>query len=202
MAEIADKSAEIADILAEYGDNLPEYADTLAEKAFISAKIVIFAKQSDDIMNRFKTFFFVLALGSMLTSVAAAVQGQSAGARTFITTLREMLNIPANVKGSIQMTKAFADQKALSGLSELYPLDIDRTLTIRIPASSVYVFDGTDENYDPTGLEDSEKRTENQSQTSNLKSQSYYDLQGRRVNPQSSMLKNGLYIVNGKLVKI
>ena len=118
-----------------------------------------------------------------------ALRNGGTAMQTYITTLREMLNIPANVKGSIQLKKAFADQKALSGLSELYPLDIDRTLTIRIPASSVYVFDGTDDNYDPTGIENIEQRTDNNGQ-------SIYDLQGRRLQAPP---QKGLYIQDGKV---
>ena len=123
-----------------------------------------------------------------------ALRNGSTTAQTYITTLREMLNIPANVSGSIQFKKAFDDQNALSGLSELYPIDIDRTLTIRIPASSVYVFDGTDDNYDPTAIKDiggegNRQRTIGDGQI--------YDLQGRRL---AAPPRQGLYICDGRVV--
>ena len=96
-----------------------------------------------------------------------ALRNGGTTAQMYLTTLREMLNIPANVSGSISFKKAFADQKALSGLSEDMPIDIDRVLTLRLPASSVFVFDGTDEDYEgPTGIENSGQRTDNNGQWS------------------------------------
>ena len=96
-----------------------------------------------------------------------ALRNGGTSAQMYLTTLREMLNIPANVSGSISFKKAFADQKALSGLSEDMPIDIDRVLTLRLPASSVFVFDGTDEDYEgPTGIENIGQRTDNNGQWS------------------------------------
>lgn len=62
--------------------------------------------------------------------------------QTITLTLREALEIPANVTGSIVLTKSFADQKALTGLTEGQPIDIDTPLTLSLPASSVYIFGG------------------------------------------------------------
>ena len=59
-------------------------------------------------------------------------------------TLREALEIPANFNGSIVLTKPFADQPNLSGLTEGEAIDIDTPLTLTLPASSVYMFDGRD----------------------------------------------------------
>ena len=56
-------------------------------------------------------------------------------------TLREALDIPAYVKTSITLTKAFEDQAALEGLPE-GPISIDTELTVTLPGSSVYIFDG------------------------------------------------------------
>jgi len=126
-----------------------------------------------------------------------ALRNGGTTAQMYLTTLREMLNIPANVSGSILFKKAFADQKALNGLSESAPIDIDRVLTLRLPASSVYVFDGTDEDYeDPTGIENSGQRTDNNGQWSTADGQSIYDLQGRRLQAPP---QKGLYIRNGKV---
>ena len=123
-----------------------------------------------------------------------ALRNGSTTAQTYITTLREMLNIPANVSGSIQFKKAFDDQNALSGLSELYPIDIDRTLTIRIPASSVYVFDGTDDNYDPAAIKDIGDKDSAQRIIGDGQ---LYDLQGRRL---VAPPRQGLYICDGRVV--
>ena len=59
-------------------------------------------------------------------------------------TLREALDIPAYVNTTITLTKAFADQVGLTGLEEGTAIDIDMKLTVTLPGSSVYVFDGVD----------------------------------------------------------
>lgn len=59
-------------------------------------------------------------------------------------TLREALEIPANVKGTIVLQRAFADQSELKGLAEGEEIDIDSTLTLTLPASSLYIFNGLD----------------------------------------------------------
>lgn len=64
--------------------------------------------------------------------------------QTISMTLREALEIPANVSGSMVLTKAFADQSSLSGLEEGAAIDIDQQLTLQLPSSSVFVFDGID----------------------------------------------------------
>ena len=63
-------------------------------------------------------------------------------AKSYTFTLREVLNIPQNVSGSIILSKSFGEQDALSGLTEGVAIDIDRTLTVSLPGSSVFCFDG------------------------------------------------------------
>ena len=65
-------------------------------------------------------------------------------AQEYSFTLREALDIPAYVNTTITLTKAFADQANLSGLTEGAAINIDTQLTVTIPGSSVYVFDGVD----------------------------------------------------------
>ncbi len=63
--------------------------------------------------------------------------------QTYTTTLREALNIPANIKGEQYVfTQAFAFQDRLRGFATGTPIDIDAELTLVLPASSVFVFDG------------------------------------------------------------
>ena len=64
------------------------------------------------------------------------------GEQTIRLTLRQALEIPANITGSFVLTKAFADQAALTGLTEGDAIDIDQELTLTLPGSSVYVFNG------------------------------------------------------------
>lgn len=67
-------------------------------------------------------------------------------AQTIKLTLRKALEIPASVNTSIVLTKAFLDQVALSGLTEGQVINIDTELTLTLPGSSVYVFNGRDVN--------------------------------------------------------
>ncbi len=66
------------------------------------------------------------------------------GEQSYTFTLREALDIPAYVNTTITLTKAFADQANLSGLTEGTAINIDTKLTVTLPGSSVYVFDGVD----------------------------------------------------------
>lgn len=63
-------------------------------------------------------------------------------AQTYSTTLRQALEIPANITGSFVFHKAFADQADLAGLAEGTAIDIDAPLSLNLPGSSVYVLNG------------------------------------------------------------
>lgn len=65
-------------------------------------------------------------------------------AQKFTITLREAFEIPANIQGSIVLNKPFADQADLEGLAEGEAINIDTPLTLTLPASSVFMFDGRD----------------------------------------------------------
>lgn len=71
-------------------------------------------------------------------------------------TLREALDIPAYVKegSTITLSHAFDDQSSIEGFSGVdmnTPIDIDAELTITLPGSSVFVFNGTDDSF--SGIE-------------------------------------------------
>ena len=77
-----------------------------------------------------------------------ALRNGSNSSQSYSFTLREALNIPANISGKIILKKSFNVQDALSGLSENTAIDIDQSLTVNLPASSVFAFDGIDpDNY-------------------------------------------------------
>ena len=78
------------------------------------------------------------------TKSTLALRNGANNAQTFTFTLRKALNIPANVKGSIILRSAFGDQTALEGLTEGTAIDIDTELTVKLPGSSVYGFEGID----------------------------------------------------------
>ncbi|MBQ8969624.1 MAG: hypothetical protein IJ064_07850 [Bacteroidaceae bacterium] len=122
-----------------------------------------------------------------LKSVLTLRNGSNAS-QTFRTTLRQALDIPSSVTGSIVLSKAFKVQNALNGLSEGQPIDIDQTLTLTLPGSTVFVFNGIDGNQ--VGLHDVGAPSPAQHQQTTPA----YDLSGRRKAGQ----KKGLYIQNGE----
>ncbi len=78
------------------------------------------------------------------TKSTLALRNGGNGSKNYTFTLREALNIPANVKGSIILYSSFGEQAALKGLEEGTAIDIDAQLTVTLPGSSVYSFDGID----------------------------------------------------------
>ena len=77
-----------------------------------------------------------------------AIRNGANSQQTYTFTLREALEIPANITGEIILNKSFKVQNALNGLTEGVAIDIDEQLTVTLPASSVYAFDGV--NADPS----------------------------------------------------
>ena len=118
-------------------------------------------------------------------------------AQEYTFTLREALDIPAYIKkASIKFTKAFADQLDLEGLKVGEEIDIDTELTVTIPGSSVYIFDGVDNTEGDLGGDDTTSIEDAPSAFVPQTSAIVYDLAGRRVmNPTK-----GVYIVDGKKV--
>ena len=71
------------------------------------------------------------------------LRNPSASEQSITLTLREALDIPAYVKTSITLNDAFK-QEALTGLPIGQKIDIDTPLTITMPASSVFIYNGID----------------------------------------------------------
>ena len=78
------------------------------------------------------------------TKSSLALRNGANAEQTYKFTLRKALNIPANVTGSIILRSAFGDQAALEGLTEGTAIDIDTELTVKLPGSSIYGFEGID----------------------------------------------------------
>ena len=78
------------------------------------------------------------------TKSTLALRNGANETQTYKFTLRKALNIPANVQGSIILRSSFSEQAALEGLSEGVAINIDAELTVKLPGSSVYAFDGID----------------------------------------------------------
>lgn len=71
-----------------------------------------------------------------------SLRNPAASQQALHTTLREALDIPAYVSGSITLTASFS-QPSLHGLACGVPIDIDTPLTITLPPLSLFVFTGT-----------------------------------------------------------
>ena len=71
------------------------------------------------------------------------LRNPSASEQSITLTLREALDIPAYVKTSITLSNAF-QQETLAGLATEQKIDIDTPLTITMPASSVFIYNGID----------------------------------------------------------
>ena len=87
------------------------------------------------------------------TKSTLALRNGGNDTKSYTFTLREALNIPANVNGSIILRKSFGDQASLYGLAEGEPINIDTELNVTLPASSVYCFDGIDATATLTSVE-------------------------------------------------
>ena len=71
-----------------------------------------------------------------------ALRNPSTSQKTFTFTLREVLDIPSYFTTSITLTKAFAKDADLSGLTTGEAIDLDKQITVTLAASSVYVYNG------------------------------------------------------------
>jgi hypothetical protein len=106
-----------------------------------------------------------------------ALRNPAASRQTFVTTLREALDIPDYIHTTITFSKAFT-QNNLSGLPVGEPIDIDTQLSLSLAASYVYVFNGSDgSDPDAIGEVQSEERATGNAQ----KAAPTYDLSGRPV---------------------
>ncbi len=79
------------------------------------------------------------------TKATLALRNPSASTATFTFTLREALDIPAYDNTPVSFTPAFEVQNELNGFATYAPISPDTRLTVTLPASSVFVFDGSAE---------------------------------------------------------
>ena len=129
-----------------------------------------------------------------------ALRNPSTSIQTFTMTLREALEIPEYIHTSFTLTKAF-NQRSLPGLATDTSIDIDTPLTLKLAASSVYVYNGTDDIV--TGIISPESSFEGEDleslQLQEGKVKECYDLSGRKLNkPQ----ENRINIVGSKKIMI
>ncbi len=89
-----------------------------------------------------------------------ALRNGSGTTARLTTTLREVFNIPAHVKGSIILRRSFATQTKLASIAEGEALDIDKSMTLSLRANSVFCFDGVMEGADATSVESIQLTTE------------------------------------------
>lgn len=77
------------------------------------------------------------------TKATLALRNGSNSSQTYTFTLRDALNIPANVTGAMYFVKSFSVQDALQGFAEGQAISYDTQLTVTLPGSSLFVFDGS-----------------------------------------------------------
>lgn len=123
------------------------------------------------------------------TKSTLALRNGANGTQTYTTTLRKALEIPEGVTGKIVLTKSFAEQASLQGLTEGVAIDIDQQLTLTLPGSSVYVFDGLDSSV-PVGV-----LAPAGDSTTKAGDMACYSLDGRRV---QGKIRPGIYVWNGQ----
>ena len=80
------------------------------------------------------------------------LRNPSASAQSYTFTLREALDIPSYVSGSITFSKAFS-QDDLSGFTVGTAYDIDASITVNMPASSVFIFNGGEQGETPVEVQ-------------------------------------------------
>ncbi len=133
------------------------------------------------------------------TKSTLVLRNGSNNAKTYTTTLREALEIPAHINGSIRLKHSFKVQNPIEGIELDQPINIDRPLNFKLPASSLICYDGIDAAKDwpaePGQTQIEELRKPEQPAADGV----IYDLQGRRAaaNPLP-----GLYIQNGHLIRL
>ena len=77
------------------------------------------------------------------TKATLALRNGANSSQTYTFTLRDALNIPANVNGAMYFVKSFNVQDALQGFAEGQAISYDTQLTVTLPGSSLFVFDGS-----------------------------------------------------------
>lgn len=119
-----------------------------------------------------------------------ALRNPAASKQTYTTTLRQALDIPAYIHTTITLDNAFT-QSILPGLTTGSPIDIDTPLTLTLPASSVFVYNGKDGS-DITAIDRIEKGPEQMDNDNNA----IHNLLGQR----QTSLQKGINIVGNKKV--
>lgn len=77
-----------------------------------------------------------------LNKAVLTLRNGSDSEQEFTFTLRDVLDIPSYVSSTIQLHRSFADQAALENITEDTDISIDESITVTLPANSVYMFDG------------------------------------------------------------
>ena len=80
--------------------------------------------------------------------VTMTLRNPDVNGQAITTTLRQVFDIPAYIKTTITLQSSFADQTVglggIEGIQFGQPIDIDKEITMTMPKSSVFVFEGTD----------------------------------------------------------
>ena len=127
-----------------------------------------------------------------------ALRNGDNNAKTFTTTLRQALDIPAHVSGTIRLKHSFKSQTAIEGLELDTPIDIDQELTLKLPGSSLFCYDGI-EGSTAWPVYPGQDSIEQIAMPPTPAVDTIYDLQGRRAAARPAP---GLYIQGGRLIRL
>lgn len=123
-----------------------------------------------------------------------ALRNPSASRQSVKITLREALEIPEYISTTVTLVNAF-NQSTINGLPVGSPIDIDTELTLSLPGSSVFVFNGTD-NASTNAIVETSCNADKKNPSDQI-----FDMQGRQIGKLSTIsgqLPRGIYIIGGK----
>lgn len=129
-----------------------------------------------------------------------ALRNPSTSSQTYSFTLRQALDVPAYENDQFQFSPAFAEQAALTGFTTAEAIDLDAPISVTLPASSVFVFDGRSLNNGVSEIDKIETDQPHDNIDIATTNQPVYDLLGRKVNREN--LAPGIYICAGKKLLI
>ncbi len=134
------------------------------------------------------------------TKSTLALRNGDNNTKTFKTTLRQALEFPAHISGTVRLKHSFKAQTPIEGLPLDTPINIDEELTLTLPGSSLFCFDGIEGNTEwPVYPNHGQGSIEQIAAEKTNADSAIYDLQGRRAaaNPAP-----GLYIKGGRLIRL
>lgn len=129
-----------------------------------------------------------------------ALRNPSTSPQTYTFTLRQALDVPGYDSDEFTFEHSFNNQAELPGLTTGMSIDLDAQITVTLPGSSVYVFDGMSKKNPVAAIDKIENDNDVLLGENTEANQTVYDLLGRKVNEHNLM--PGIYIKAGKKILV